>query len=109
MALEAAREVGIDPKLRALYEAGIIKEDSAWYAEKGGLTRQKQREMETQAADAVLPELERLVEETGVEPYCTAPMTSDRLWNSLVEELEVFSGEGECETVPAPQEIRARL
>ncbi|RAH67624.1 acyl-CoA dehydrogenase NM domain-like protein [Aspergillus aculeatinus CBS 121060] len=109
MALEAAREVGIDLKLRALYEAGIIKEDSAWYAEKGGLTRQKQREMEAQAADAVLPELERLMEETGVEPYCTAPMTSDRLWNSLVEELEVFSGEGESEPVPAPQEIRARL
>ncbi|KAJ6003490.1 acyl-CoA oxidase [Penicillium sp. IBT 35674x] len=93
MAMEAAVEVGIDPKLRALYQAGIISECSAWFSEQGGLTRQEQRKMECQAADAVLPELERLVEETGVEPYCTAPMASERLWNNYVEELETFSGD----------------
>ncbi|KAJ6109044.1 acyl-CoA dehydrogenase NM domain-like protein [Penicillium sp. IBT 16267x] len=93
MAMEAAVQVGIDSKLRALYEAGIIKECSAWFAEQGDLSRQEQREMESQAADAVLPELERLVEETGVEPYCTAPMTSEGLWNDFVEELETFSGD----------------
>lgn len=93
MALEAAVDVGIDPKLRALYEAGIFKEDAGWFAEKGGISREVQRAMEAQAADAVLPELERLVEETGVEPYCTAPMTSQALWDGWVGEFETFSGD----------------
>jgi hypothetical protein len=52
-----------------------------------------QREMEAQAADALLPELERLVYETGAAPYSSAPMTSERLWNTFVAELETFSGE----------------
>ncbi|KAJ5930541.1 acyl-CoA oxidase [Penicillium verhagenii] len=93
MAIEAATDIGIDPKLCALYEAGILKEDAGWYAEKGGISREAQRAMEAQAADAVLPELPRLVEETGVEPYCTAPMTSQALWDGYVGELETFSGD----------------
>jgi hypothetical protein len=105
MAMEAAVEIGIDPKLRALYQAGIIKECSAWFSEQGGLSRQEQRQMESQAADAVLPELPRLVEETGVEPYCTAPMTSEKLWNDYVEELENFSGDA----VWGSQNHKARL
>ncbi|KAJ5657146.1 acyl-CoA dehydrogenase NM domain-like protein [Penicillium longicatenatum] len=36
MAMEAAVEIDIDPKLRALYQAGIIKECSAWFSEQGG-------------------------------------------------------------------------
>ncbi|KAL4860475.1 hypothetical protein BDV12DRAFT_181536 [Aspergillus spectabilis] len=105
MALEAAIDVGIDPKLRALYEAGIFKEDAGWFAEKGGISRETQRAMEAQAADAVLPELERLVEETGVEPYCTAPMTSQALWDGYLGELEVFSGDA----VWKFEETKARL
>jgi acyl-CoA oxidase len=92
MACEAAREANIDPKLVALYESGIIKEDSAWYAEKG-MSRRTQREMEAQAADALLPHLEDLVRETGAQPYSNAPMTSERLWDEFVSELETFSGE----------------
>ncbi|KAL3455348.1 acyl-CoA dehydrogenase NM domain-like protein [Aspergillus heterothallicus] len=93
MALEAAEDIGIDPKLRALYEAGIYKEDAGWFAEKGGISRETQRAMEAAAADAVLPELERLVEETGVAPYCTAPMTSQALWDGHLAELETFEGD----------------
>ncbi|KAF7169071.1 hypothetical protein CNMCM5623_001903 [Aspergillus felis] len=93
MALEAAKETKIDSKLCALYESGVIREDSAWYTEQGGISRRAQREMEAQAADALLPDLERLVYETGAAPYSSAPMTSDRLWNTFVSELEAFSGE----------------
>ncbi|KAL2822653.1 putative acyl-CoA oxidase [Aspergillus granulosus] len=102
MAIEAAVDVGIDPKIRALYEAGIFKEDSGWFAEKGGLSREEQRAMEAQAADALLPELEQLVEATGVRPYCTAPMTSEALWNDYVKELETFEGD-------AVWDLKARL
>ena len=62
MALEAAIALGTDPKLCALYEAGIFKEDAGWFAEKGGITRETQRSMEAKALDAVLPEA---MEETG--------------------------------------------
>lgn len=105
MAFEASIDVGIDPKLRALYEAGILKEDAGWFAEKGGISREAQRAMEAQAADAVLPELERFVEETGVEPYCTAPMTSQALWDGYLGELETFSGDA----VWKFEETKARL
>lgn len=105
MAIEAAADVGIEPKLCALYEAGVIKEDAGWFAEKGGVSREVQRAIEAQAADAVLPELERLVEETGVQPYCTAPMTSQALWDGYVEELETFSGDA----VWKFEETKARL
>ncbi|PYH79560.1 acyl-CoA dehydrogenase NM domain-like protein [Aspergillus uvarum CBS 121591] len=92
MAMEAAIEADIDPRLRSLYQAGVIKEDSAWFSEQGGLSRKVQRHMESQAADAVLPELKEFVEGTGAQLYCTAPMTSDTLWDNFVEELETFSG-----------------
>ena len=105
MAIEAAVDVGIDPMLRDLYEAGAIKEDAGWFAEKGGISRELQCAVEAQAADAVLPDLERLVEETGVLPYCTAPMTSAALWNSYVEELETFSGDAAW----GYEETKARL
>lgn len=93
MALEAAQTAGIDPLLLALYESGVIKEDSAWYAEQGGLSRKAQVEMEAKAADALLPDLEKLVNETGAKAYCNAPMASEELWDEFVEELDVFSGD----------------
>ncbi|KAL4882544.1 hypothetical protein BJY04DRAFT_36871 [Aspergillus karnatakaensis] len=95
MASEAAAAASIDPKIIALYESGVILEDSAWYAEQGGISRKMQREMEAEAADNLLPELERLVGEIGAEAYSTAPMTSDELWHSFVEGLEEYKGEAE--------------
>ncbi|RAL13722.1 putative acyl-CoA oxidase [Aspergillus homomorphus CBS 101889] len=94
MAMEAAIDVDIDSKLRGLYQAGVIKENSAWFTEQGGLSRKQQQEMESQAADAVLPKLEELVERAGAQSYCTAPMSSDILWDDFVDELETFSGNG---------------
>ncbi|KAL5343588.1 hypothetical protein BJX70DRAFT_115256 [Aspergillus crustosus] len=95
MASEAATKAQIEPKLIALYESGVILEDSAWYSEQGGISRRVQREMEAQAADLLLPELERLVGEIGAEGYSTAPMASEELWNGFVNGLEEFSGEAE--------------
>lgn len=93
MAFEAAREADIDSKLLALYESGVIKEDSAWYAEKGCIGRQAQQEMEAQAVDALLPHLADLVLESGAEPYSNAPIASEKLWDEFISELETFSGE----------------
>lgn len=98
MALEAAREANIDPKLIDLYETGVILDDSAWYTEQGGISRLAQKEMEAQAADALLPEMEKLVYNTGAAPYSNAPMASEKGWNVFVSELETFEGEAVFDT-----------
>jgi hypothetical protein len=98
MALEAARKTDIDPKLIDLYESGVVLDDSAWYTEQGGISRLAQKEMEAQAADALLPEMEKLVYNTGAAPYSNAPMASEKLWNVFVSDLETFSGEASFDT-----------
>ncbi|CRL24160.1 unnamed protein product [Penicillium camemberti] len=42
------------------YLIGVIQEDSVWYVEQGGLSREIQREMESQVADVLLPNLENI-------------------------------------------------
>ena len=61
MAFEAAQVANISPKVFNLYESGVVKEDSSWYAEKGGLSRELRREMEAQAADDLLPHLKGII------------------------------------------------
>jgi acyl-CoA oxidase len=92
LAYEAAKDSNVDPKIIALYESGAIKEDSAWYAEQGGISRQVQREMETDAADALLPLLRKLIQEPQVQAYSTAPMVSHGAWNEFLSDLPTFSG-----------------
>lgn len=98
MALEAAKEANIDTKLINLYESGVIIDDSAWYTEQGGISRLAQKEVEAQAADALLPEMEKLVFNTGAALYSNAPMASEKVWNVFVSELETFSGEASFDT-----------
>lgn len=102
MAFEAAQEANVDIKLLKLYESTVIREDSAWYAEKGGLCRNVQQEMEAQAVDDLLPQLKKIMQESGLQDYCNAPMTSKDLWNEFVSSLEPFGGN-------AAQSVLARL
>lgn len=96
MAYEAAQQAGIDQKILDLYESGVIKQDSAWYTEQGGLSREIQREMEAQAADALIPELVDIMRDSGMQEYCTAPMTSKDLWDGFVSGQEVFDGDADA-------------
>ncbi|KAJ5315397.1 Acyl-CoA dehydrogenase/oxidase [Penicillium atrosanguineum] len=102
MAYEAAMDANIDPRLLALYESGVFKEDSAWYVEIGGLSREIQREMEAQAADDLLPDLKDLLLASGVEPYSNAPMASKAAWDTFISRLEMFSGD-------APSDLLSKL
>jgi acyl-CoA oxidase len=79
LAFEAAQETNIDPEILSLYERGVIKENSPWYTEKGGLSRELQREMESQAADHLLPHLKGIMQDSGLQNYCNVPMTSKAL------------------------------
>ncbi|CAI7626727.1 unnamed protein product [Penicillium glandicola] len=76
MAYEASLDANIDLDLLKLYEIGVVKEDSAWYVEQGGLSRGVQREMEARAVDALLPQMKDLLLASGVQAYSNAPMTS---------------------------------
>ncbi|CAG7941642.1 unnamed protein product [Penicillium salamii] len=102
MAFEAAQEANVNPKLVQLYQAGVIKEDPAWYAEQGGLCRDVQREMESHAVDDLLPHLQNIMQESGMQDYCNAPMASKFLWDGFVGRLETFKGN-------APPDLLARL
>lgn len=92
MAYESAKQAGIDPQLLALYEAGAIKQDSAWYTEVGGLTRREQNAMEERAVDALLPRLETLLDETGAAAYAQAPILNEKLWEEFVRDLHEYKG-----------------
>ncbi|KAL3442897.1 hypothetical protein BJX65DRAFT_312357 [Aspergillus insuetus] len=102
MAYEAALEAGIDPKLLALYESGVMLEDSAWYAEQGNISRAAQRETEATAADTLLPEMESLIRALGVENYSSAPMSSEEHWNEFASGLESFDGQASLDINEPP-------
>ncbi|OQE96238.1 hypothetical protein PENNAL_c0001G08606 [Penicillium nalgiovense] len=62
MAYEAAVDMGVDPDLLALYEAGVVKTDSSWYVENLGLSRTDQFEMECKTADDLVPRVGELLD-----------------------------------------------
>jgi hypothetical protein len=99
IAYEAALEAGIDPRLLALYESGVMLEDSAWYAEQGNISRAAQREREAKAADSLLAEMESLIRAMGVEKYSSAPMSSEEHWNDFASGLESFDGQASLDMI----------
>ncbi|KAJ5614696.1 acyl-CoA dehydrogenase/oxidase, partial [Penicillium herquei] len=90
MAFEAARNAGIDPDLLALYEAGVILQDSSWYVQHAGIAREEQFERESLALTACLPKLEQLLDGTGAKEFVTAPILSDDAWAEFLSELKTF-------------------
>lgn len=100
-AYESAKRAEVNPDLLALYKAGAIKKDSAWYVEQAGLTRRMQNEMEDRAVTSLLPRLEPLLEATGAEPYCVAPIVSDDRWHQFVNSLEELSGDAVVDALRA--------
>ncbi|KAJ3773284.1 hypothetical protein EV361DRAFT_1008168 [Lentinula raphanica] len=92
MAYEAAMDLGVDPALVQLYEAGAIKLDSGWYVESGLLSRSKQYDLENAAANKVFPNLNRFLDLLGVAEYATSPILSEDSWNHFVAGLPHFVG-----------------
>lgn len=90
MAYEAAVAAGVDADLLALYEVGVLLQDSSWYIQHAGLTREMLYDRESRALDAVLPRLGELVQKTGAKEYVDAPILSQEAWNDFENSLEVF-------------------
>lgn len=99
MAYDAAVEDGVDKRILDLFVASVVKEDSAWYSEVGGISRSTQMELERSAVKALLPCLDDLLVGLNVESYCSAPIISDAKWKRYVDSLPTFTRESGSQSV----------
>ncbi|OQE37980.1 hypothetical protein PENCOP_c009G08686 [Penicillium coprophilum] len=96
IAYEAAVDAGVNTDLVALYESGVMLQDQSWFVQHASLTREHMYQIEAERLSAVLPRLDRLLDETGAGPYCTAPIISQALWDQFVDQLETKTGNGKA-------------
>lgn len=88
LAYDAARERNLDPTVVDMFVASAIADDPAWFLENAKLSRERQIGMEVDAASALLPRLDQLLEQLDVEKYAIAPIVSNQRWDRYVESLE---------------------
>ena len=100
MAYEAALDAGVPRPLLDLYEAGVILQDPAWYAEHAGLQRWAQFEMEDRAITAALPHIEEYLVSTGAEPFAVSPVLTQESWEKFINDLPLFNGNAHYTLVP---------
>lgn len=108
MAYEAAVNASVDPDLLALYEAGAMKSDPAWFSEHLGISRDAQFQKECDAVDAVYRRLDEHLDNLQIEPYITAPMLSADRWMGIIKAVPEFTGNGEM-SFPGAQEFQSKL
>ncbi|PYI14707.1 acyl-CoA oxidase [Aspergillus violaceofuscus CBS 115571] len=95
MAFEIAAKRGVDGDLLAMYESEAVRSDSSWYVECLELSRAAQYEMESTACDAVMSQLNRHLDDLGIEPYCTAPMLSGAKWDDFINVARTFTAKAD--------------
>jgi len=92
MAYDAAVSAGVPQCLIDLYVLSIMKLDSSWFSEVGGIARKERFEMEDKAIIEVGNHLEEFVQDLRAEPYATAPISSDDKWQDFVADLPAYDG-----------------
>lgn len=92
IAYEAAIEAGVHPDLVVLFEIWVMIQDLSWFVQHASVTREQIFQMEAESISAVLPQLDALLDATGAEPYCTAPIVSQTSWEHFVDHLETKTG-----------------
>lgn len=95
MAFEAARDY-LPEDILNLYVATTVRKDAAWYALHAGLDGAAQARMEAEAAKALLPRINALIDMLDIESYVVAPIVSDEQWSRYVNSLDEY---GEVPTV----------
>ncbi|KAI0066072.1 acyl-CoA dehydrogenase NM domain-like protein [Artomyces pyxidatus] len=96
LAYEAAVKQGVDDRVLYLYVTSIVEMDPAWYVENEGMSQWSQQTQLHDAAAALRPELETLVDQLDVESYVTAPIICEEDWNAYVSSLEAFGDSQAC-------------
>jgi hypothetical protein len=94
MAYEAAHEACVAEDVLALYESCVLLNLPAWYVGKVGLNIQSRFDKEVKAMDSMALRLDTLLDATGAEKYCTAPIVDDGSWGAFVDSLRAYDGEG---------------
>ncbi|OQE16550.1 hypothetical protein PENFLA_c027G06212 [Penicillium flavigenum] len=92
IAYEAAIEAGVHSDLVALYEIWVILQDQGWFVQHTSLTRERMFQIEAERLSAVLPQLDTLLDASGAEPYCSAPIASQTSWDHFIDQLETKTG-----------------
>ncbi|EFY87027.1 acyl-CoA oxidase, putative [Metarhizium acridum CQMa 102] len=95
MAFEAARQsTRVSSNVIDAFEKMCIAEDAAWYMEHLGLTRKHILGMEVDAYEALLPNLDGMLEKTGAKPFVTSPLVSDNEWEDVLSLCSKFASPG---------------
>ncbi|KDQ27580.1 hypothetical protein PLEOSDRAFT_1076702 [Pleurotus ostreatus PC15] len=94
MAYDAAVSAAIplDKRITDLYLWSTVRLDEAWYSENMGISSELQFTKEDEALQEALPILDRWLDDTGVEPYVSAPIVSQDRWEGFVSGLECVRG-----------------
>ncbi|KID78187.1 Acyl-coenzyme A oxidase 1 [Metarhizium brunneum] len=95
MAYEAAVDSSrVTIEMLRLYEATCMLEDPGWYVENTKFTSSKLDEHHTMAVRALLPSLDRLLDESGAAAWVTSPIVTEERWMDFVGKLPEFSSDG---------------
>ena len=92
LAYSAAVQAKLPQPILDVYECAVIRRDSAWYSEQGGLSRPHQRLREDAAVSSMVPRLPSYLSQLDIEQYVQAPIVSDSDWKSYLTELPVYTG-----------------
>lgn len=92
LAYSAAAEARLPQPILDVYECAVIRQDPAWYSERGGITRMEQRSREDAAVSSMLPHLGSYLSKLDIEKYVSAPIVSDAAWKTYLADLPVFTG-----------------
>jgi len=90
VAYATARDAGVPQPLLDLYVCNVVRSNSAWFSELGGLKREQQQENETRALRAALPDLESYLERLAVKDYVRATILSDDIWKQSLQSFPHF-------------------
>ncbi|EGN94430.1 hypothetical protein SERLA73DRAFT_125935 [Serpula lacrymans var. lacrymans S7.3] len=105
LAYAAALASHVPQPILDVYESAVIRRDPAWYSEQGGLSRVQQRLREDAAVTALMPHLERYLDDLDIAPYVSAPIVSDEGWKTYYASLDAFSGDA----TPESEQVQAML
>ncbi|KHO01645.1 Acyl-CoA dehydrogenase/oxidase [Metarhizium album ARSEF 1941] len=103
MAYEAALESStVTVEMLRLYEATCMLKDPGWYVENTKFTSSKLDEHHAMAVRALLPSLDKLLDESGAAAWVTSPILSEQRWTDFVGKLAEYnsgSGSSNAETM----------
>ncbi|KAI0844945.1 putative acyl-CoA oxidase [Daldinia vernicosa] len=91
MAYEAAFTGGkCTPEVLALFESICVMSDLSWYCEYEEVSRKVLLSEDARAAEALLPQLVTLLQETKAQPWTTAPILEEKKWDEFLRILPAF-------------------